>query len=136
MTVESWFWTAEHTCTACAPACKNCSAVCAESQPPVARIGKPGIALAMRATAASLRVPSRDQQPFADRDQVLAAELGQHGHPRGLQRLRASLASACVQVASGSPYLAAHEALSGTARAQRERGLRQPHHAAWGCSLR
>mmetsp|Transcript_27773 Transcript_27773/g.41074 ORF Transcript_27773/g.41074 Transcript_27773/m.41074 type:complete len:266 (+) Transcript_27773:711-1508(+) len=51
MMLESWFWTAEQTCTALAPAMMNWSAVWAESQPPVARIGKPGNARAMAETS-------------------------------------------------------------------------------------
>lgn len=39
------------TCNTEAPAWRNCSAVSAESMPPVARIGKPGIARAMADTA-------------------------------------------------------------------------------------
>ena len=39
------------TCKTDAPAWRNCSPVSAESIPPVAKIGKPGIALAMADTA-------------------------------------------------------------------------------------
>lgn len=39
------------TCNTEAPAWRNCSPVSAESMPPVARIGKPGIARAMADTA-------------------------------------------------------------------------------------
>lgn len=39
------------TCNTDAPAWRNCSPLSAESMPPVARTGKPGIALAMAETA-------------------------------------------------------------------------------------
>ena len=47
----SWCHSNIITCSTEAPAWRNCSPVSAESIPPVAKIGKPGIALPMAETA-------------------------------------------------------------------------------------